>query len=232
MKKLAVLFFLGCISFVSAQSTNQLDADGKRHGVWKKNFEDTNIIRYEGKFNHGKETGLFKFYKNIDGKASLTASKQFNDNNNKAYVIFYASTGKIISEGEMDGKRYIGIWKYYQKTSNQLLTLEHYNDEGFLEGDRFVYYENGQIAEKKQYVNGKLEGPSFWYSDKNVVLKEFHYENGELHGPSKVYNPKGELIIEGQYKQGKKHGIWKYYEDGKLVEEKDFTYKPKYTKKP
>ena len=228
MKRGLFLVFLCVVTFVSAQSINQFDAKGKRHGIWKKTFEDTKVLRYKGEFFHGKEIGLFKFYKNIDGKASLTATKQFNDTNNKAYVTFYSSVGKVISEGEMNGRLYIGAWKYYQKTSNQLLTLEQYNNEGVLDGDRFVYYENGQVAEKKHYVNGKLEGPSFWYSDKSIVLKEFHYVNDQLHGLSKIYNPKGELIIEGAYKQGKKHGVWKYYEEGKLIKEKDFTYKPKF----
>ncbi len=217
-------------SFAFAQSINQFDSNGKRHGIWKKTFEGTNVLRYEGEFLHGKEIGLFKFYKNIKKKAVLTATKQFNTTNNIAYVTFLSSKGKLISEGEMDGKKYIGEWKYYQKRNDNLLTLEHYNTKGVLDGERFVYYENGQVAEKQLYKNGKLEGSSIWYSEKNVVLKEFFYEDGELNGASKYYNPKGELITEGQYKRGKKHGIWKYYENGKLIDEKDFTYKPKYIK--
>jgi antitoxin component YwqK of YwqJK toxin-antitoxin module len=225
-----ILFFLNIIS-VSAQEINQFDEDGKRHGIWKKNFEGTKVVRYEGAFSHGKEIGLFKFYKNIKNKPVLTATKQFNDSDNIAEVKFLASNGKIISEGKMDGKTYIGTWKYYQKNSDQLLTLEHYNYKGELNGERFVYYENGQIAEKQFYKSGKLEGASIWYSEKNVVLKEMLYVNGELHGPAKFYNPKGELVSEGQYKNGKKDGVWKFYESGKLAEEKDFTYKPKYIKK-
>ncbi|MDG1729104.1 MAG: hypothetical protein P8K68_12980 [Algibacter sp.] len=146
-------------------------------------------------------------------------------------MIFLASNGKVISEGNMDGKKYIGTWKYYQKNSDKLLTLEHYNDKGELIGERLVYYPNGQIAEKQNYINGKLNGESFWLSQKNVTLKTYSYENGELHGAAKFYNPKGELLSEGQYKRGKKDGIWKYYANSKLVEEKDFTYKPKYIKK-
>ncbi|WP_034041150.1 toxin-antitoxin system YwqK family antitoxin [Wocania ichthyoenteri] len=224
-----LLFFISSLTF--AQSINQFDANGKRHGIWKKTFQDTNVLRYEGEFFHGKEIGLFKFYKNIKKKAVLTATKQFNKTDNKAYVKFLSSKGKLISEGQMNGKTYIGEWKYYQNRNDNLLTLEHYNSKGVLDGERFVYYENGQIAEKQTYKNGKLDGISVWYSEKNIVLKEFIYENGELHGVSKYYNPKGELITEGQYKKGKKHGIWKYYENGKLIDKKDFTYKPKYIKK-
>ena len=214
-----------------AQDFNQFDSNGKRHGVWKKNFEDSNIIRYEGQFSHGKEIGLFKYYKNYKKKAILSATKQFTEEDNKAQVKFLASSGKVISEGRMDGKTYIGTWKYYQKNSDKLLTLEHYNNQGELVGDRLVYYPNGQIAEKQYYIKGKLNDACLWYSEKNVVLKSFFYEKGELHGDAKFYNPKGELVSEGQYKRGKKDGLWKYYEKGDLIKEKDFTYKPKYIKK-
>ena len=231
MKNVFLLIFVFVFGFVSAQTINQLDAQGLRHGIWKKNYDNTKVLRYEGEFNHGKEIGVFKYYKNLDNKASLTATKQFNEKDNKAYVTFFTSNGKVISEGLMNGKLYIGEWKYYQKNSNKLLTLENYDNEGLLDGNRFVYYENGQMAEKQFYVHGKLEGSSVWYSDKNVVLKEFQYANGELHGVSKFYNPKGELILEGAYKRGKKDGVWKTYENGKLIEEKDYTYVPKYIKK-
>ena len=217
--------------FTHSQEINQFDTNGKRHGIWKKTFDNTKVLRYEGAFFHGKETGLFKFYKNLNKKAVLTATKQFNENDNKAEVQFFTSKGKVISEGKLNGKIYIGTWKYYQQRSNELLIIERYNDLGELHGERLVYYENGQIAEKQNYISGKLDGFSYWYSEKNVVIKAFTYVNGKLHGASKYYNPKGELITEGHYKKGKKDGVWKYYENGKLINEKDFTYKPKYIKK-
>lgn len=231
MKFIYFTLIIFITTIVSAQDINQFDANGKRHGIWKKYFDDTTVLRYEGEFVHGKEIGLFKFYKNINKKAVLTATKQFNESDNLAEVKFYTSKGKVISEGKMNGKTYVGTWKYYQKKSNDLLILEHFDDLGKLTEERFVYYENGQVAEKQNYKEGKLNGVSVWYSEKNVVLKEFIYVNGELHGISKYYNPKGELLVEGYYKRGKKDGIWKYYEDGKITNEKDFTYKPKYIKK-
>ena len=107
MKFLGLIFFLGISTILSAQSINQFDANGKRHGIWKKTFEDTNILRYEGEFRRGKEIGLFKFYKNINKKAVLTATKQFNATDNKADVKFFTSKGKVISEGQLNGKTYI-----------------------------------------------------------------------------------------------------------------------------
>lgn len=74
---------------LSAQnSVNQYDNNGKRHGVWKKNFDKTNEPRYEGQFEHGKEVGVFKYYTLKQKKSVLSATKTFNPNNNIAEVKF------------------------------------------------------------------------------------------------------------------------------------------------
>lgn len=217
--------FLVSIVFAGAlwaQDLNQFDSEGKRHGKWQKNYENTDVLRYEGEFYHGKEVGLFKFYKNYRNKAVLSATKQFHPDSNIADVKFFTSGGKLVSEGQMDGKTYIGTWKYYQRTNNNLLTLEHYNDKGELHGERLVYYPNEQVAEKQHYTNGKLNGESTWYAENNVLVKSYVYQDGELHGPAKFYNTKGELITEGQYYRGAKQGVWKYYENGKLARQEQF----------
>lgn len=104
MKQVLVLLLVVIPTFIMAQNINQFDENGKRHGVWKKTFDNTNVLRYEGAFKHGKEIGLFKFYKNINNEAVLTATKQFNENDNLAEVTFYASNGMIISKGLMKEK--------------------------------------------------------------------------------------------------------------------------------
>ncbi|WP_194768384.1 toxin-antitoxin system YwqK family antitoxin [Tamlana sp. I1] len=230
-KAYSIIMILLISSFVFAQDINQFDAEGKRHGIWKKNFEDTNILRYEGEFNHGKEIGLFKFYINYKNQAVLSATKLFNDTDSTADVKFLASNGSVISEGQMNGKNYIGTWKYYQQNSKNLLSTETYNSNGELIGERLVYYPSGQIAEKQNYSDGKLEGPAYSYSVKNVILKQYFYVNGELHGEAKFYNPEGVLLSEGVYKRGQKEGVWKFYENGKLVNEKNFSYRPQSKKK-
>ncbi|WP_347922327.1 toxin-antitoxin system YwqK family antitoxin [Pontimicrobium sp. SW4] len=210
-------------SFVFGQEVNQFDSEGKRHGIWKKNFEGTNQIRYQGTFDHGKEVGEFKFYKLVKKKSVLTATKMFNTNDDTAEVKFLASNGKVISEGIMKGKLYIGKWVYYHNKSDKIMTLENYNDNGELEGEKLVYYKEGTVAERANFVAGKQHGKSLWYSVKDVILKEFMYDKGELHGIAKYYSPKAELLAEGRYERGKKVGVWKYYEEGKLTKETNFS---------
>ncbi|MCX7549322.1 toxin-antitoxin system YwqK family antitoxin [Xanthomarina sp. F2636L] len=229
MKQILVILFLFIPTIFIAQNINQLDENGKRHGIWKKNFDKTQIIRYEGEFYHGKEIGVFKFYKNINNEAVLTATKHFNDKDNLAEVTYYASNGKVISKGIMNGKDYQGEWTYYHKNSTQVMTSEHYNNQGQLDGESLVYYNSGQLAEKRVYKDNKLQGKATWYYENGNEMKTYVYSKGLLHGEAKFYDATGALEIEGQYKNDRKDGIWKYYKNGELTEEKDFTV---YSKNP
>ncbi len=227
MKLLLSFLLLIVSSFSFSQDINKYDSNGNRHGIWQKNFEGTKAIRYEGEFKHGKEVGLFKFYKYIDEKSVLSATKQFNDSNDIAEVKFYSSQGQVISKGKMIGKKFVGPWIYFHKNSENIMRIEEYDNLGLQQGELRVYFENGELAEKSNYLNDNLEGKSYWYNENGIKIKEFTYRNNELHGPSKYYSNSGELLIEGSYKNAKKHGIWKYYENGELKETKDFTRRSK-----
>ncbi len=232
MKHYILLYILFlATSITDAQNINQFDANGKRHGIWKKYFENTNKLRYEGEFKHGKEVGIFNFYKLVKKRNVLSATKKFNETNNRAEVVFFSSYGSKLSEGQMIGKTYIGQWNYYHPNSSQLMISENYTETGLLHGKRLVYYKNGALAEAINYVNGKKQGASRWYAKNNTILKELSYKNDELHGLAKHFNT-GELVVEGNYKNGKKVGLWSYYENGQLKEKKDFNYKRKTKTKP
>jgi len=227
-----ILFLTFSPFFGMSQTTiNQVDESGERHGKWTKNFDETDQIRYEGQFEHGKEIGEFKYYQLVGQKSKLAATKKFNPNDNSADVRFLSLKGNTISEGKMVGKLYVGKWTYYHKNSEVVMTIENYNSKGVLDGKRIVYYDNAQMAEELNYVDGKLHGESNYYSPDGVLVKSYIYENDELHGMSKHFDGSGVILVEGPYKRGKKTGIWSYYENGNLVKEKDFTYVPKYKKK-
>ncbi|GAA4270858.1 toxin-antitoxin system YwqK family antitoxin [Aquimarina gracilis] len=217
--------FLFCVLIVTsfslaAQEYNQFDADGKRHGKWRKRYENSDQIRYEGTFDHGKEVGEFKFYKPSSGD-SPTAIKTFSKDNDTVQIKYYTKKGKVISEGLMFKKDRIGMWTYYHNGSNKVMMTEEYK-LGKLNGQQLTYFENGQLTEKTSFVDGKRQGERVMYSEKGTVLKEFKYDNDQLHGLTKYYDTDGNLIIEGNYKRDRKDGIWKYYENGRLIEQKSY----------
>lgn len=215
-------FVLVCVGMISSitifgQEYNGFDSDGKRHGKWKKRYENTEKIRYEGTFEHGKEVGEFKFYK-LSSEGQPTAIKLFSKNDDTVRVKYFTSKGKILSEGGMIGKNRVGKWIYYHQNSKKIMMEEFYTD-GKLNGDQLTYFDNGKLTEKTTFVNGKREGHRFVYSEEGIVFKKFTYENDQLHGLTQYYDTKGNLIIEGNYKRDRKNGIWKYYKDGKLDEQ-------------
>ncbi|WP_299525186.1 toxin-antitoxin system YwqK family antitoxin [Winogradskyella sp.] len=212
------------LTLVYAQkAVNQFDKNGKRHGLWTKNYYQTDQKRYEGTFRHGKEIDTFKYYTLSNSKSVLSAIKVFNETDSITKVTFYTSKNKIISKGKMNGKRYVGEWIYYHKGSSDKMIVEYYNNDGKLEGERSVFYKNGNIAEKAQYKDGELEGSYLWYSKDNLLLRQSDYKEGKLNGNTMYYDSKGLVTSEGKYQNNKKSGIWKYYESGKIKKEIDHT---------
>jgi antitoxin component YwqK of YwqJK toxin-antitoxin module len=218
--RILFLFFFGIListpSFAQAD-VNQTDAQGSRHGLWKKLYPGGNQLRYEGVFEHGKEVGTFKFYCE-DCKKQPSVVKEFNEENSIAEVKYYTIKGKLVSEGKMDGKDRIGEWLFYPEKSSNILTREYYK-AGVLDGLKITYYPSGKIAEERTYANGLMEGPNNYYSPEGVLLKKLQYKNDVLVGPAFYYDASGNIEIEGFYKKGKKHGLWKHYKNGKLVRE-------------
>ncbi|WP_160114502.1 toxin-antitoxin system YwqK family antitoxin [Aquimarina sp. AU474] len=219
---LLIVCVFTCFS-VLGQKYNKYDAQGKRHGKWQKKYDNSDQVRYEGTFSHGKEIGEFKFYKPSSGDAP-TAIKTFSKNNDTVQIKYFTQKGKIISEGQMVIKERTGLWKYYHNGSNKIMMTENYLG-GKLTGEQLTYFENGQLTEKTTFVDGKRQGERVMYSEKGIMLKEFTYDNDQLHGYTKYYDTNGELIIEGKYKRDRKDGLWKYYVDGKLSEQKMFPLK-------
>ena len=223
------LFFVFCFYtsvFTAQTSINQLDADGKRHGVWKKKFPQSKQVRYEGTFEHGKEVGEFKFYceecKNIPSTIIT-----YDRTSSISEVKYFTIKGKLVSEGKMDDKDRTGEWVFYHEKSKAPMSKENYQ-KGKLHGLVATYYLNGKITEEKNYVMGILEGSNNYYSPEGVMLKKLNYTNDQLHGPAFYYDANGNITIEGNYKSGKKHGLWKYHKNGKVVLEETF---PKETPK-
>ncbi|CAM3500630.1 toxin-antitoxin system YwqK family antitoxin [Aequorivita lipolytica] len=224
MIKIAFIFFLVTslcsVSVFSQSEINQTDAQGKRHGIWKKTFDGTNQLRYEGTFEHGKEVGEFKFYCE-DCKSQPMVTKIFNSKDNSAEVKYFTVKGKLVSEGKMQDKDRIGEWVYYHEKSKNVMTRENYVN-GKLDGKLITYYPNGKTTQETTYKNGIKEGEDNYYSPDGVLLKKLLYTNNELQGPATYYDAYGKVVIEGFYKEGKKHGLWKYYKDEKVILEETY----------
>ena len=227
MFQLILLVLLSNVS-VWAQSENKSDENGKKHGLWKGYYDESKRVKYEGTFDHGKETGVFKFYD--DTKAhTVIATRDFTKGRNSAYTTFFDGAS-IVSEGNIVNKLYDGQWTYYHQRSKQPMTIENYT-AGKLNGKRSVFYPDGKIAEETNYKNDVKEGPYKKYSPKGIVLEEAVYVNGKFHGAAIYRAPDGNIIAKGNYKNGGKNGYWEFYENGKLTSKEKYPIRKK-TGKP
>jgi antitoxin component YwqK of YwqJK toxin-antitoxin module len=198
------------LSLMAQEKFNQFNSKGKRHGIWKKNFDNGNL-RYTGTFNNGKEVGEFKYYSSTNSEHPIIVKKF--DAKGIAKVFFYSEKGILESEGVMKGKHRIGKWIFFAKDGKTLISEENYK-EGELEGQVITYYPNGQPTEVFNYKNGKIHGLVRRYSDEGIVLDEVMYEHGKRNGLAKYYNTKGELLYSGHYENDLKVGNWVYTKEG------------------
>ncbi len=208
-----MVFCVGFHSIVIAQGFNKTDENNKKHGDWHKFYEDSEQLRYEGTFVHGQEVGTFKFYDRKGGHP--TAIKIYKEESEILEVIFYTIAGKKVSEGKMKLRSREGKWMYYHQDGVRMMTEEYYVND-LLDGERIVYFENGAVAQRVNYLKGKENGQETHYSEAGIVTKTYIHVDGKLHGPVKLYTLDGALLREGYYKNNKKHGTWKYYKNGKL----------------
>lgn len=223
---IAVLFFT--FSMYS-QDFNKLDGNGKKHGLWKGVYETSKRPRYEGTFENGKETGMFKFFD--DTKAgTIIATREFNATDNSCYTIFYNQNKNKVSEGKVVNKQFEGEWKYYHEDLPTIMTLEPYVN-GKLNGVRKVFYKSGKIAEETTYKNGVKNGAYKSYAENDVVLEESGYKNGLYEGPAIYRNATNEISGQGVYKNGKKVGMWKMLVKGKM-KDVNMNFQNKNFKKP
>jgi len=226
MKKrfITFLFLITAVGGMMAQNVNKKDSNGKRDGLWKGVYETTKKPRYEGTFNHGTETGTFKFFAD-DPQSSLMATRKF-EADGSCYTIFVDPAGVKVSEGREENHLQEGEWKYYHKNSKAVMSVEKYK-QGKLDGLRKVFFEMGEIAEEANYVNGIRQGAYKKFNVKGVVLEEANYKNDNLSGQATYRDSDNNIVSQGIYTDGLKTGIWKFYEKGKLVKEQNMSAKRK-----
>lgn len=220
-------FFFGILQ--SQEKINQFNAKGKRVGLWKK-FYPNGKIRYQGRFENGKEVGDFKFYSPKTSKFPIIV-KTYENNTEICSVKYFTSKGIIESKGTLNGKKRVGKWQYFHKNGKTVVLEENYKNN-VLDGVYKVFYKNGKLAKVSYYKNGKLDGNSKKYSPNEILIEDVNYVDGELNGMAFFYEKNGNLKLKGLYKNDLKVGVWNFYENGKLKKSKEIkVFIPKKKKK-
>ena len=89
---------------------------------------------------------------------------------------------------------------------------------GIKQGEEKVYYIEGSLAYKVNYVNGKRDGKMTWWDKQGNLLKVIHYDHGKLEGWEITYFPNGKIKAKQLYKNDKREGLYKeFYDNGRLA---------------
>ena len=228
IKRLFFIFTFFTFYFISkdcnAQKINLFDSLNKRTGIWKK-YHPNKRIRYTGQFKDGKELGVFKFY-DITTSIKPILIKTFYENSDSLFVQFYRLNGNLKTEGVLNERKRVGLWKYFYK-NGAVMSQENYK-KGLRHGEQFVFYSNGKITEKSLFKNGLLDGISSKYSSKGILIEEVTYKKRKPNGLAKYFELNGNLKETGIYIDGKRVGKWEYYLEGELAQKED---KNKFNKK-
>ncbi len=239
-------FFLQLIMlpFLAHLQINQVDAKGRKQGVWEKKFPNSQVYQYKGQFKDDKPVGTFIYY-HENNKVSAILKHQ--PNSNRTDAVYYHDNGKVMSIGHFIAQKKDSVWKNYGP-SERITSIETFKN-GELHGPRIVYYVPQDINSKvvkvaieSNYVNGKLDGKYTEYFDIGGVKKMGEYKLNKKIGEWVTNNPNGTKLMLDRYKDGVPHG-WqvaynskgvevgkKYYYYGKNLVGKELETKLKYLK--
>lgn len=219
MKRTPLLLFLlslFCWLGMSAQpAINQTDSQGRKHGVWKKYYGDKKQLRFEGRFDHGVEVGVFTFYY-PNGK--IRAINDFRGKTGVCYSKQFTEEEVMVAEGKYIKTVRDSTWRFYDLDGVLLSETEF--EKGKKNGKDIVYFTDGKIAKMVTYKNDVLDGPFLENYESGVKKAKGQYVDGKLHGEVIYYDLNGQVSAKGKFNRGLRHGPWFFFSDGKLEEKK------------
>jgi len=115
-----------------------------------------------------------------------------------------------------------GYWfqDFYMSGKKQMEGLSLKKDVEFYDGLVIWYYENGNVFQKVNFLNGYLIGERLIFYKNGNLKEKLFYKRGRKNGEGKEYYPDGRLKAQGTYLNNKKVGTWKrFYYDGVDYEE-------------
>ena len=157
---------------VTQDTTNRVDATGKKQGYWRIVARGNNSgyqpgqLMAEGAYIGNRREGIWKRYWPTGKLKSEITYKMGRPMG--SYTTYYPD-GKVEEDGSWDLDRNIGRFKRYH-TNGKLAQDFQFNDYGIRNGVQKYYHENGQLAVEVEITNGKEDGS----------LKRY-YANGDLH---------------------------------------------------
>lgn len=191
---------------------NVLDAKGKKHGLWVKQWKETRNLLYRGEFSHGVPTGIWERYYE-DGALSAKVN-HVQDTTIIDMVQFHPNGITVAAKGRFVKKRKEGMWGMWNE-SGVMISQENFKDS-ILDGECRYFYDSGKLLKSEVYKQGVKNGPFTEYYENGKMKAEGTYLGDEKDGDYKAWFENGKQDCYGKYIKGLQQGAWYYfYDDGK-----------------
>lgn len=115
-----------------------------------------------------------------------------------------------------------GKYDLIEKHDENGVLTESYNidrETGQIEGIHYKYYPNGKVEQQSDFKNNKLEGNRILFYENGDTLIVETYQNAEYEGPYKSYFEGNIIESKGQYIGGKMNGEWQFFYKNNQVKE-------------
>lgn len=206
MKKITLILLLFVSTFgvayaVEGDSTNIVDAAGKRQGWWvlfgrdKKDPAYANDAKWqEGRYKDSQKTGVWiEYFPTGKKKSELT----FVNNRPNGHAVMYNENGVKAEEGTWVGTRWVGDYKLYYDDGTPRQTF-NYSQLGQREGTQTYLHPNGKVAITVDMKGGKEQGWKKEYDENGNLIRETFFADGVIDpAQTKTYDtPKPEKAPE------------------------------------
>ena len=203
------------------------DEEGKLHGE-AFTYDETGKVIKEARYAHGWLHGVQMEIRN--GVQEYSSYTNGEKDQAREHITRYPD-GKNKEKGSFDDKnRKTGKWTFWNEGGKVVQEEDYLN--GQLNGERKMYYDNGNIRSIETYKDNELNGKRTDYDDAKRISYEYNYLNGKLDGIFKAYNDgklwreclylKGEILREKEYKNGKINVLRLIDSSGKLVDVQEY----------
>ena len=201
---------------IDREFINQLDAQGKKQGLWKELWDNDNI-RTEANYRNGLLHGFVRSYSE---RGELLSTRYYENGE----VVIRQDTvdirmdirnefdeqGNLIASGGYRDNKPVGTHRRYTD-QRSVVEIKEYSDQGKVISEG--------ITDEK---GSKNEYWKFYYSD-GQVRSEGNFNDNLRHGVWKFYYPDGKLEQSGTYRNGEEDGLWTwYYPDGSIRREENY----------
>jgi antitoxin component YwqK of YwqJK toxin-antitoxin module len=194
---------------------NQSDANGIKQGRWIK-FYENGLMAYNVYFVDGKPVGdYYRYHENGARKAFL-----HYDKNGFASVSLFDDDTTRIADGFYKGINKDSLWTYFYPDGKKAITVSY--SMGVENGRSKTFYQEGNLLEELDWVNGKKNGIWRQFYPNNQKRLETKFVNNEKNGPFYLYHENGAFDEKGTYKNGLRNGRWEYYDKSNNIIKTEF----------